>query len=388
MRLFILLLLAFGIAVLLALVPDISGQPLRIEAFGWVFETQQGTFITALLVLLTALWLIRRLLSAIFAGPGQLWNTLRMGGKKRREQRLREGIAEWIDLRGDLGRKAFQKSHGIIPEWATTLLKTVASSPKELSVAPGDDDPLNIALAARIASDPNATTKPDSSTQRAHLEAWLSVHPDAPLAVSRLAALAENEGDWNTAATLLETSWKQGQRSASSIKPRLARIYIRLAEQQPETRQSHLRKAHRLAPDNRNVILALGQAHVADQNDEAAKKLWLNYLEEQNDFQIAAELLSLMSPEALQAFQRLDRKDAAETYNNSMRWLQASLAHRANLNGLANEIMDQLLESSEECEPLQSRAQWHAEIGEWEQAAHCYQQLLNTRCGDNGNSGK
>jgi len=50
--------------------------------------------------------------------------------------------------------------------------------------------------------------------------------------------------------------------------------------------------------------------------------------------------------------------------------------------------MDQLLESSEECEPLQSRAQWHAEIGEWEQAAHCYQQLLNTRCGDNGNSGK
>jgi len=388
MRLFILLLLAFGIAVLLSLAPEISGQPLRIEAFGWVFETQQGTFITALLVLLAALWLLRRLLSAFFAGPGQLWNTLRMGGKKRREQRLREGIAEWIDLRGDLGRKAFQKSHGIIPEWATALLKTVASSPKDLSVASSDDDPLNIALAARIASDPNATTKLDGSTQRAHLEAWLAVHPDAPLAVSRLAALAENEGDWDTAATLLETSWKQGQRSASSIKPRLARIYIRLAEQQPDTRQSHLRKAHRLAPDNRDVILALGQAHAADQNAEAAKKLWLNYLEEHNDFQIAAELLSLMSSEALQAFQRLDRKDAAETYNNSMRWLQASLAHHAKLNGLANEIMDQLLESSEECEPLQSRAQWHAEIGEWEQAAHCYQQLLNTRSGDNENTGK
>ncbi len=99
MRLFFLLLLALGIAVLLSLFPTIAGQPLRVEAFEWVFETQQGAFITALLVLLIIVWLLRRIVSAIFAGPGQLWNTLRMGGRKRREQRLKEGLAEWIDMR-------------------------------------------------------------------------------------------------------------------------------------------------------------------------------------------------------------------------------------------------------------------------------------------------
>ena len=387
MRLFFLLLLALGIAVLLSLFPTIAGQPLRIEAFEWVFETQQGAFITALLVLLIIVWLLRRIVSAIFAGPGQLWNTLRMGGRKRREQRLKEGVAEWIDMRGDQGSRAFQKSRGTIPEWAATLLRTVASPPKGLPVVNSDTSPLNTALAARMVTDPNAASKPDRATQRAHLEAWLAVHPDAPLAISRLAALAEDEGDWATAAKLLESSWKQGQRSASSIKPRLARIYIHLAEQQPDTRQSHLRKAHRLAPDNSSVILALGLAHAADQNADEAKKLWLNYLEKHNDFQIAAELLSLMSSEALRAFQKLDKKSAARGYNDSMRWLQANLAHRAGLNGLANEIMDQLLEKTTSCEPLQSRAEWYAEAEEWEQAAGCYQQLSQIRSDENGNTG-
>jgi len=378
MRLFILLLLALGIAVLLSLFPEIAGQPLRIEAFGWIFETRQGAFITALLVLLAVLWLLRRIATAIFAGPGQLWNTLRLGGKKRREQRLREGVAEWIDMRGDLGSKAFGKSRGTIPEWAIILLKTMAM-PANVQVAGESDDPLNTALAARIATNPNAPSKPDNLTQKAHLEAWLSVHPDAPLAVSRLAALAENEGDWATAAKLLENSWKQGQRSASSIKPRLARIYIHLADENPESGQNHLRKAHRLAPDDLNVITALGRAYVANKDSEAAKKLWLGYLEQHDDFHIAAELLSLMNSEALQLFQKLDRKDADKVYNDAMRWLQASLAHKAGLNGLANEIMDQLLEKNSSCVPLQSRAEWYAEAGEWAQATQCYQQALQCR---------
>jgi uncharacterized protein HemY len=387
MRLFFLLLLALGIAVLFSLFPAIAGQTLRIEALEWVLETRQGAFITALLVLLAILWLLRRIVSAILAGPGQLWNTLRMGGRKRREQRLKEGVAEWIDMRGDQGSKAFRKSRGSIPEWATALLRTAASPPRGVPEASSGNSPLNTALAARMVTDPHAVTKPDSAIQKAHLEAWLAVHPDAPLAISRLAALAEDEGDWVTAAKLLESSWKQGQRSASSIKPRLARIYIHLAERQPDTRQSHLRKAHRLAPDNSHVILALGRAHTADQDSDAAKKLWLDYLAQHNDFQIAAELLSLMSSEALQAFQKLDKRSAVRSYNDSMRWLQANLAHQAGLNGLANEIMDQLLEKTTSREPLQSRAKWHAEAEEWEQAARCYQQLLNIRPDENGNAG-
>ena len=218
MRLFILLLLALGIATLFTLFPDIVNQTLRLEAFGWVFETRQGAFITALIILLTLLWLVRRVLTAIIAGPGQLWHTLRMGGKKRREQRLREGIADMLDMRGDLGSRAFRKSRGTIPDWGTALLKSLTTPANEQPLPGSDDTPLNTAMAARIATDPNAPSRPDISTRKLHLEAWLTAHPDAPLAISRLAMLAEEEHDWKTAVQLLEQLWKQGQRSAASIK--------------------------------------------------------------------------------------------------------------------------------------------------------------------------
>ncbi|HKI60249.1 MAG TPA: heme biosynthesis HemY N-terminal domain-containing protein [Mariprofundaceae bacterium] len=377
MRIFVLLLLALTVVLLFTLFPEVVSQHVRLEAFGWVFETRQGAFITALLVLLSLLWLLQRVVSAIFAGPGQLWRTLRMGSKKRREQRLREGVADLLDMRGDQGKRAFGKSRGVIPEWAASLLKTVTIPANEQPLPDGEGNPLNIAMAARIATDPNAPSRPDAATRKAHLEAWLNVHPEAPLAISRLAALAEDEGDWARAVELLEQSWKQGQRSAASIKPRLAQAYIELASEDRKNRQSHLRKAHRLAPENSGVILALGKAQMKAKNNSAAEKLWLSYLEQHNDFNVAKALLKLLKKEALQGFRKLDKKDAATTYQPSMRWLQASLAHAAGLTGLAIEIMDQLLEKESAPEVLRTRAEWHTEAGEWQQATDYYRLLCD-----------
>ena len=377
MRIFALFLLALAVVLLFTLFPEMVSQHVRLEAFGWVFETRQGAFITALLVLLVLLWLLQRVISAIFAGPGQLWRTLRMGSKKRREQRLREGIADLLDMRGDQGKRAFGKSRGVIPDWAASLLKILTIPANEQATPEDGGNPLNIAMAARIATDPNAPSKPDATTRKAHLEAWLNVQPNAPLAISRLAALAEDEGEWAKAVELLEQSWKQGQRSAASIKPRLAKAYIQLAAEDRENRQSHLRKAHRLAPDNAEVILALGKAHIKTKSGHEAEKLWLSYLEQHNDFTIAGALLKLLKKEALQAFRKLDKKDAATTYQPAMRWLQASLAHAAGLTGLATEIIDQLLEKEAAPEVLRTRAGWYAESGDWQQAADCYKQLCD-----------
>lgn len=380
MRIVLFLLIALGLTALLTLFPEAASQPVYIDAFGWVLETRQGAFIVALLLVLGVLWLLRRILSALIAGPGQLWQTLRIGGKKRREQRLREGLAQWLDVRGDLGAKAFRKGRGVLPGWAYPLLKTLAIAPKDQPLLDADSDALHVAMAARIATDPHAFPKADLTTRKAHLEAWLAVHPGAPLALIRLADIAEEEEDWQLLTRLLEDAWKGSQQSSSSIKPRLAHAYAKLAETGSEARQNYLRKAHRLAPDDENVILALGQAHLASEDKDAAHKLWSSHLEKIDSLCIAEALYHSMSDNALQAFQQLDRKEGAAT-TPSLQWVRASLAHKANLSGLATEILDKLLKKHAAPYILKTRADWHLEAGNCQKAAEYYRRALTTDAG-------
>lgn len=375
MRILFFLFIALGVTALFALFPEAAGQPVYIDAFGWVLETRQGAFIVAMLLILGTLWLLRRIVSALIAGPGQLWQTLRVGGKKRREQRLREGLAQWLDMRGDLGTKAMRKGRTILPTWAYPLLKSLTIAAKDQPLHDPDADPLNIALAARIATDPHTSSKADVATRKAHLEAWLAVHPGAPLALIRLADIAEEEEDWSLLANLLEDAWKGSQQSSSSIKPRLAHAYAKLAENESDERQNYLRKAHRLAPDNEEVILALGQAHLASKDREAAHKLWATHLEKNDSPRIAEALYNSMSDNALQAFQQLDRKESAPT-TPSLQWLRAILAHKAGLTGLSTEILDKLLKRSTAPYILQTRADWHLESGDCKKAAEYYRKAL------------
>lgn len=373
MRLKFLLLIALILTIVLTLFPDIALQTLRIEAFGWQFETRQGAFVVSLLLIFAVLWLIQRLLSALIAGPGQLWQTLRMGGKKRREQRLQDGIAQWLDMRGDYGKRAFKKSRGVIPDWAAELLKTSTISASDQTLAAGDDDSLLIALSARIATDPEAKSRPDIAVRKAHLEAWLKSQPNAPLALVRRADLAIEEQDWKDGVERLEGIWKHGYRSASRAKPQMAQAWLALAKKEPKHAMEYLRKAYRMQPVNSDVILALGHAHIEESNAKAAEKLWLGHLQQHGDLAIANASFELLNNDALAAFRKLEKQQGTA----ALQWLRARLAHAGKLDGLAEEALSSLLETQPCLEFWRTQAEWLAQKEQWAEAMLAYQKALD-----------
>ncbi|PJC70533.1 MAG: hypothetical protein CO017_04880, partial [Zetaproteobacteria bacterium CG_4_8_14_3_um_filter_59_5] len=300
MRTFIVLAFAMGLAVLFALFPEVADETLSIHAFGWVFESRQGPFILALLLVLAVYWLLRRILLAILAGPGQLLHVLRNGRKKRRESHLHDGLCEWVDMRGERGRKSFRKSRGFLPAWADSLLDRLPLAPTDIPLPAEGDDPLLVALSARIATDPVAARKPDPAVRGKHLDAWLEVHPGAPLALERKARLLRETGDWKALVSMLEETWQRGGNSASRATPKLATAYMQLAAatgaetEGRESRLAYLRKAHRLQVESHDVVLALGRALIDAGDATACRKIWLAHIEKHNDPVVAVELLPLM----------------------------------------------------------------------------------------------
>jgi uncharacterized protein HemY len=376
MRFALILLLALAATILLTLMPNVADQMIRIQAFGWVFEAHQGAFIVALIALLAVFWLLRALIAALIAGPGQVWQGLRAGSRRRRETHLREGLAAWLDLRDDHGAKAMRKARGVIPDWALGMLRILAVPAKDQELPGQHADPLQVALAARIATDPSAASMPDPARRRAHLEAWLAAHPGAPLALQRLADLAEEEGDWATASRMLEEQWKRGHRAGPGIKQRLAHAYVAEAAQDPAQEMQLLRKALRLAPDDAGVVMAMGRAMLHAGDLSAAQKLWLQHVESHGGMDIARELLSLYREDAMKQYRRMEGKDAAGM-NAAQQWLRAQLAQAANLPGLARDHLQTLLDQHPGPMAWQAMGDWHATQGDWQQATHCYQQALD-----------
>ncbi|MDQ6954053.1 MAG: hypothetical protein Q9M20_01245 [Mariprofundaceae bacterium] len=373
MRLKFLLFIALLLTIVLTLFPDIALQILRIEAFGWQFETRQGAFIVAVLLILAALWLIQRLLSALVAGPGQLWQTLRMGSKKRREQRLREGISQWLDMRDDYGQRVFKKTRGIVPSWLSALLQRTTIPANEQDLPASDADPLLTTLAARIATSPEASPKPDLAIRKAHLEAWLHSQPNAPLALMRMADLAVEEEDWKRAAHLLEDIWKRGHRSASFVKSQLVHAWLALAAQETAGGMEYLRKAHRIMPDHSGVILALGQAQMTDGKQRTTEKLWLNHLQKNHDIAIANATFEMLKNNALAAFRKLEKQQGSA----SLQWLQARLAYAGKLDGLADEHLSNLLKEHPCRAFWQTQAEWMIQRQQWQEALAAYQKALD-----------
>jgi len=383
MRIAIMLTLALALAGVLALFPHVADQNLKIEAFGWVFETRQGPFILLLLLLLGTFWMLRRVIAAILAGPGQVWQVLRSGGRKRREARLREGLIQLIDMRGDMGARAFRKTRGIVPGWGNALLRALAVPAAEHPMPSADDDALLTALHARIVTDPAASPKPDLATRKTHLEAWLNVHPGAPLALHRKIDIAEEEKDWAGLTHLLEDLWKKGGRSAASIRPRLASAYLALAETQPDHALEYLRKAHRLMPEDGDVLLGLGKALNEQGDVQSCRKLWSTHLETHDDEAIAIALHEILRTDALKAYRKLEK--VSDTKMPPARsWLRAQLAHDADLEGLAMEHMQELIKTHPGALAWKTFGNWHAETSDWVQAARCYQKALEF----DGNSSK
>lgn len=375
MRLILLLLLALAVTIALIVFPDIADQALRIEAFGWIFETRQGAFIVALLALLLLIWLLRGLIGALFAGPGMAWRSLRMGSRKRREKKIKELLGQWLDGRDNISSRALNRCRGVLPQWAVSMFEILLTPASELGLPGEESDPLQTVLAARMATDPDADPKPDLATRKAHLEAWLQVHPGAPLALARLVDLAEEEGDLPEFINRLESHWKQGRCSSEDAKPRLVRACLRMAEQQPDQAMAYLRKAYRLLPEDANVLLAYGKGLIDCGEIKTVQRLWGGYLEQKSSSRIARALLPLYQDDALKAYRRLERKSSS-MLNPAQRWLRAELAHIAQLDGLAFEQMQALADECGSAAAWHSLGQWHEEQGAFETAMSCYRKAL------------
>ncbi len=380
MRVFIMLILALALAILFALFPDVANQTLSIHAFGWVFETRQGPFILLLVLALGVFWLVRRILLAILAGPGQLWHVLKTGRKKRLENHLHDGLGEWVDMRGERGWKSLRKGRGLLPAWGDALLERLPMTPADIPLPADTDDALLVALSARIASDPNASPKPDPGVRMTHLNAWLKVHPGAPLALERKAALLQETGDWADLVNMLEQLWSRGGTSASRVAPKLAAAYLHLAESAEQTegserRLGYLRKAYRLQPKKRDMVLALGRALLAEGDDAASRKLLLTHLDGHDDAEVAIELVSLLRPDAMKSYRRLEKKSDSELTPAQM-LLRAGLAQAAGLSGLATEHMDKLLASHASTQAWRMLGGWREESGDWQGAAEAYRKAL------------
>jgi len=384
MRILIILLMALALAALFALFPEVADATLSIQAFGWVFESRQGPLILGLVLFLAIYWMLRRVLLAILAGPGQLWHVLKTGRKKRRETHLHDGLSEWVDMRGERGWKYFRKGRGFLPAWADAMLGILPMSPTDIPLPEEGDDDLLIALSARIASDPNASPKPDPAVRQKHLDAWLKVHPGAPLALERKADLLREKEDWHGLVAMLENIWQRGGNSASRTAPKLAAAYMQLAALTPaesegrDSRLALLRKAHRLQGESHDVVLALGSALLDAGDTNACRKLWLAHVENHNDLDITVELTPLMHDDAMKTYRRMEKRAAADL-TPALALLRANLAHIAGLPGLAKEHMNRLLASHPSAQAWQMLGQWHAESGDWKAAAEAWQRALESR---------
>ncbi|MDQ6971673.1 MAG: heme biosynthesis HemY N-terminal domain-containing protein [Mariprofundaceae bacterium] len=381
MRVFIILVFSLSLALLFGMFPEIADRSMSIRAFGWLFETRQGPFILLLVLLLAAYWLLRRLMLALLAGPGQLWDAMSSGSKKRKEGHLRDGLADWLDERGDRGWKSFRKARGLLPEGGDALLARLPLGAADIP-SPQDEDALLSALSARIATDPHAFPQPDAGLRQAHLDAWLKAHPGAPLALARQADLLEENGNWRALADTLKETWRRGGHAGVEAAPRLASAYLHLAEDamrnddEKEQALAWMRKAHRLRPESDAIVLALGRALLAADDTEACRKLWLAHIQQRDSSEIAIELADLLRDDALKTYRKLERKHVAGM-TPALRLLRASLAHAAGLDGLATEQIEALLADHPSPEAWRVLGDWRAQSGDSQGSADAYRQGMD-----------
>jgi len=376
MRLIFLLILALLISVALIVFPHIADQALRLEAFGLVFETRQGAFIVALFCIMLVYWLFRVLVAALFAGPGHIWQTLSMGSGKRRERRLQTAIEQWLNGNGDLNARTIKRSRNVMPDWALNMLAVMGTAAKDQPAPHAEAEPLQTVMIARSATSPVASPRPDLSVRKAHLKAWLAVSPDSALARTRMADVAEEEGNWQELVNLLEAGWKKGHQSAAGSKGRLIHAYLELASADTEQTAVLLRKAYRLNPSDPAVMRAYGRSLLAAGDKKETCRLWLHHLQYNDDMTIARELLPILAErDVISSYRKLERKVNGEI-SHSLRWLRAELAHAAELNGLAFEQMQLLADEADYAPAWISMAGWHDTAGEAEQAAECYRKAL------------
>ncbi|MDQ6976087.1 MAG: hypothetical protein Q9M22_05930 [Mariprofundaceae bacterium] len=373
------------VVIAMVLLPDTASQLMRMQAFGWQLEIKQGFFI---LLLLAALWLVywlNALLQTLLAGTGILRGGLRSGKLNRQERQLREGIMKWVDAQGDLGEAAFNKSGHALPDWLleTCLRSNVAIADLPL---PQKDEKyaLSNAVVARLATDEYHHGCFDSPTIETHLQAWLSTSPDSVLAMFRLAKLAIKENNWQQASQYLQALEKKSivvdevlanSGESGNLHTMMASAWLAIAKEDESQRKSLLRKVRRLVPTHGPSILEVGRLMQASEGDKAVKKLWLNFLQQQDDEAIADACFKLLADEFLPRFREIEHIRSTPSFE----WLKARLAHACQLNGLAEELLDRVILEHPRPSFLRTRAAWQYEKQQWDAAYATLQRALDAK---------
>jgi tetratricopeptide (TPR) repeat protein len=123
------------------------------------------------------------------------------------------------------------------------------------AVASSQDFPNKDEARSRLALLNMNTSKADASTL-AGLQKDLDSHPKDPVILNRIAAVEEQQGDFDKAADTYETTLAQNP-SAIPIMAKLARVYAYHLNE-PEKALKLATDAHKLAPDNAEVSAILG----------------------------------------------------------------------------------------------------------------------------------
>jgi len=369
-RIVLALLTIIGIFVGLVLFPDIASEPVRIEILGWLFETRTGMFILLIIAVFTVLWTLQTFFNFGINSPKHLWASLRSGSSKRRNLRLQEALAIWIDEGEGQSQKLLKRSTGIVPEWLHNALLILWDQPSNhIKINDEKDTALTIALKAKLATNPDHIQNLPLNERQHYLDAWLAVHPGANLALYRKATLLGDMGEYAQQVHLLEELMKKNKH-IQSIKPLLAHALQSLALKDTENTLAHLRKANRLAPNDASILNSLSVAFADNGDHRQAKQVLLDYLTVHDDIDMAQTALKLLSAEALQSFKQVDKPAFQNTYAG--RWLRMMLAHEADLVGIAKDALNAMVEQNPTPLLWKTKADWLAASHEWEEAVKCY----------------
>ncbi|OIQ00171.1 MAG: hypothetical protein AUK35_03280 [Zetaproteobacteria bacterium CG2_30_46_52] len=359
----------------LVMFPNIATQPVRIEMLGWLFETRTGMFVMLIVVALSVWWALKLILTLSFQSPKQLWNSLRSGNSKRREQHLQEALVAWIDEGEGNSQKLLKRSKNVIPAWLFDALSLCWNDINaSLSINDEKDPPMLIALKARLATNPEHIAKLSLSDRQHYLEAWLAVHPAASLALQRKAELLGALGEFDKQAELYENLWNN-KKNQAVITPLYAEALRMAAKKNNEYTLPNLRKAHRINSQSKDVIIDLAKALIASGDKKGGERMLLTYLETHDELDVAKAAFAALEKDALHNFKQIDKPIFQRSIAGS--WLRVKLAHKANLQGLAEDGLNALLTQSALPEFWRMRGDWFAEKQEWQKATESYQKAIS-----------
>ncbi|MDQ6951573.1 MAG: hypothetical protein Q9M26_07905 [Mariprofundales bacterium] len=373
MRFWIFMVVVIAVAVGFALFPHLASQRMTVELLGWHFSIKQGALVALLLLAYPLFRSLRWIIVTLLAAPMHLFTAWRVGGRNRREQRLRTTLTALINGES-VSERPLTAVDDIVPAWLARLLVIVVRPANHQQLLDSQsEDALAVALSGRMATAHGQCGKLDAATRQGFVDAWLARFPDAPLARQRAVRLAEELEDWEEVVRLLKARSGQQlpQRDA-----RLADALLALAKQDPDAAFTHLRAAQQLQPKRVKILTALAATSEAADDLKTARKLLLSGLDGEDALPLARAFAAMEARHdnpllTLHMLEKQCRKQA----NLAQRWLLLTLSEQAEDKVRAHQHL-RLLKQMSGGAALAWRyeAKQLVEQQQWEQAVLCYQQ--------------